>query len=131
VKNEIIIGLGGLLLCALTYFAGVWRTEKRYLQEEKSDRMDAVFNRYMEFRKTNRTGGYDGLLKAGIATLESDAEIRELTKKIVAHAEMHPLGGEAGPLNEVDLKIFFDYASREGVNFHRTSLEEVIEKSRA
>lgn len=46
--NEILIGLGGLILSALTYFAGVYRTEKRLNKEEKRQRIEAVFNRHLK-----------------------------------------------------------------------------------
>ena len=54
-RNELIIGLGGLLLSVLAYFAGVYRTEKRYKSQDKEKRLDKVLNRYMDFRKTNKT----------------------------------------------------------------------------
>jgi hypothetical protein len=61
--NEILIGIGGLILGVLTYFAGVWRTEKRHATQDRDARIRLVFERYMGFRRTNYTGGYDGLQK--------------------------------------------------------------------
>ena len=127
-SNEIIIGLAGLILSVLTYFAGAWRTERRYKKLDKKERLDAVFNLYMGFRRSNYTAGLDGLQKAGVATLQSDSEIRELVDRIIAHGELNPLG-KRGELDNIDLKCFFDYAARERINFLRISIEEVIEKS--
>jgi hypothetical protein len=62
-ENELIVGLGGLILAVLTYFAGVYRTERRYKRLEKTNRITNAVNRYMEFRKTNKTAGLDGLQK--------------------------------------------------------------------
>ena len=73
-KNEIIIGIGGLILAALTYFAGVYRTDQRYRKQEKEKRIENVLNRYMEFAKTGQTAGLDGLQRAGIGTLNNDTE---------------------------------------------------------
>ena len=98
-NNELLIGIGGLILSVLTYFAGVQRTERRHsaedhrhAAEEREARIRRVFDQYMQFRRTNYTGGYDGLQKSGVATLGSNAEIEELTRVIVAHGEAHPLG---------------------------------------
>jgi hypothetical protein len=126
--NEIFIGIAGLILLVLTYFAGVWRTERRYRKLDKKDRLDAVLNKYMDFRHTNYTSGLDGLQKAGIAILHTDSEIRELVDRIIAHGEKNPLGSK-GLLDSVDLKIFFDYAAKKGINFHMTRVEEIIKES--
>ena len=111
-KNEITIGLGGLLLAALTYFAGVWRTEKRHDTIDKRDRMDAVFNRYMDYRKSKYTAGIHGLQISGVATLVSDKEIRELADRIVAHNEKDPLERHTELFNNINLKVFFDYSAK-------------------
>ena len=129
-SNEIIIGLGGLILSSLTYFAGVYRTEKRLNKEEKRQRIEAVFNRYMEFRAGNITGGVDGLLKSGAGTLNDSAEIRELGDMIISHGEKPPLG-KNGELDGVDLKVFFEYAAKNRINFLRTPIEDVVRDSSA
>lgn len=90
--NEILIVLAGLVLSVLMYFAGVWRTERRHAKEDRETRVRRVFEKYMEFRRSNYTGGYDGLQKAGISTLASNGEVQELLDLIVAHGERHPLG---------------------------------------
>lgn len=120
-KNEIIVGIGGLILSALTYFAGV----QRGLQKEKEERINEVLNKYMGFRKSNFTGGYDGLVKSGVATLKNDQEIRELYKLITQHGERAPL--EIKKFKNVNL-IFFDYVIENKVDFFKTSVEEIINK---
>lgn len=128
--NELIIGIGGLLLSVLTYFAGVWRTEKRLAAEDRQTRVRRVFEKYMGLRGTNRTGGYDGLQKSGISTLRSNEEIQELINLIVAHGEIHPLGSDHEKVfNGVDLRKFFLYAAERQVNFLKTPVEDVIRDS--
>jgi len=127
--SEIIIGIGGLILSVLTYFAGVYRTEKRLSKDDRTARIQRVFERYFEFRRTNYTGGFDGLQKAGTAILESDNEIRELLALIIIHGESNPLGGKSQLFDHVDLKRFFDYAASKQINFFNTAVEEVITKS--
>jgi hypothetical protein len=132
-EAEVLIGVAGLVLAVLlsvfTYFAGVRRTEKRLRVEEKQNRIRVVFEKYMEFRRRNYTGGFDGLQKAGAATLESDSEIRELADLIVKHGENDPLDRKCVLFDSVDFKAFFDYSVEERVNFLRTPVEEIVEKS--
>ena len=129
-SSEILIGLGGLVLAALTYFAGVRRTEKRLCKVEQNERIQKVFNRYMDFRRTNYTAGLDGLQKSGVAILKSDEEIRELINLILAHSEVNPLGNP-NQFNDVNLKKLFDYVAKERVNFFSTKIEDIINKSNA
>jgi hypothetical protein len=127
--SEILIGIGGLILSVLTYFAGVYRTAKRLSKDDRNARIQRVFEKYIAFRRTNYTSGFDGLQKAGTATLESDDEIRELIALIIKHGESNPLGGKASLFDRVDLKRFFDYAANKQINFFNTTVEEVLAKS--
>ncbi len=130
--GEILIGIVGLLLSVLTYFAGVWSTEERLSKEERNSRIQRVFDQYMEFRRSKYTSGFGGLQKAGVSTLQSDEEIRELIELIGNHGETNPLGTNSAHLFEsVDLKKFFDYTAWGQVNFYRTPIEEVIDRSQA
>ena len=116
-KNEIIICIGGVLLSALTYFAGVYRTERRYKKQAKEKRIENVLNRYMEFRKSNKTAGLDGLQKAGVGTLKNDSEIREVVNLIMQYGETDPLQRPALQVDGIDLKVFFEQAAKEKINF--------------
>jgi len=130
-KSEIIIGIGGLLLSALTYFAGVYRTELRYKKKAKEKRIENVVNRYMEFRKANETAGLDGLQRAGVGTLKDDAEIREVVNIIMKYGETDPLQRPAVQIDGIDLKVFFDEATKKKLNFfHSKNLRIFIEKIR-
>ena len=126
-SNEILIALAGLVLSALTYFAGVRRTEMRHARDDRERRVQRVFDRYMEFRRTSYTAGLDGAQKAGVASLESNAEIEQFCDLVVAHGEMHPLGSDHEQIfRGVDVLAVFQYAARERINFHRVSIQEVI-----
>lgn len=130
--TEVLITLGGLVLSVLTYFAGVWRTERRHKQDDREVRIQRVLQRYMEFRRTNYTAGLDGLQKSGVATLASNSEIAELAQRIEGHAEIHPLGSDhAAVFTGVDLHKFFQYAARERINFLQIPVQEVIAQSKA
>jgi len=130
--NEILIGIGGLVLSIFTYLAGVWQTERRHRKEDREVRVRRVFDKYMEFRRTNNTGGYDGLQKAGLATLASNDEIRELLELVIAHGEAHPLGSNhASVFKDVDLLKLFRFSAEKRVDFLRRPIEEVIRDSGA
>lgn len=130
--NEIIIGLGGLILSALTYFAGIKRAEKLNSIKEKENRIRGVFEKYMQFRQTRYTGGYDGLQKAGIATLKSNEEIKELINLIIDHGELNPMGRDNEEFfKDVNLMVFFKYAATNAINFHMTPIEEIVNQSGA
>ncbi len=130
--NEILIGLAGLVLSVLTYFAGVGRTEKRHAKDDREARVRRVFDKYMEFRRSNYTGGYDGLQKAGIATLASNAEIEEVLALVVAHSEKHPLGSNYQTVfQDVDLLKLFRYAAERRINFLSVKIEDAIRDSGA
>lgn len=130
--NEILIGVGGLILSVLTYFAGVARTKKQLAAKDRDERIRRVLNTYMGFRRLNKTSGLDGLQKAGIATLESNGEISELLDLIVAHGEPHPLGTKhVATFSGVDLLRLFQYAAANSVNFFQVPIEQVIKDSSA
>lgn len=129
-SNEILIGIGGLVLTVLAYFAGVWRAEKRHAAEDRGARIKHVFDTYMGLRRISRTAGCDGLLKSGISTLKSNEEIQELLELIVRHGENHPLGSNHDNVfQKVDLLKFFEYATQERINFLSVSVEQVIRDS--
>ncbi|HBR18212.1 MAG TPA: hypothetical protein DD725_11535 [Deltaproteobacteria bacterium] len=129
--TEILIGIGGLLLSFLTYFAGVHRTEKRLSKDERNARIQNVLDKYMNFRRSNYTSGLDGLQKAGIATLSTDNEIIELIDMIVKHGEKNPLGSYQESLSKAGLKKFFDFAANHNINFFDFPVEEIIKKIEA
>ncbi|MDF9392560.1 MULTISPECIES: hypothetical protein [Methylococcus] len=130
-SNELLLSIGGLFISVLTYFAGVQRTEAHHRMKDRGVRIDRVINVYLEFDTKHKASGLDGLLKSGIATLETDAEIREVGRSVRAHGKQNPLSLESGILDNVNLKKFFDYAARESVNFYITEVSDVVEKSGA
>jgi hypothetical protein len=81
---------------------------------------------------TNYTGGYDGLLKAGVATLGSNGEITELLDFGRAHGEANPLGSDCETIfKDVDLLRLFRFSAERRINFITTPVERVINESGA
>lgn len=130
-SNEVLIGLGGLVLSVLTYFAGVLRTKKQLERSEREVRITRVMESYLANARSGHTAEYDGLMRAGIVTLRDDGEIRDLCERIVKHGEKHPLGRKEPLLREIDLHLFFSIAVSENVNFFRVDLNGLIERVKA
>lgn len=129
-STEILLTIGGLILSVLTYFAGVTRTKRQLATQDRETRIRLVLDAYMDFRRKSKTDGLDGLLKAGVATLASNAETYELLRLIVAHGENHPLGRDhATQFAGVDLPRFFRYAAENRINFFQVPAEQVIKDS--
>jgi hypothetical protein len=127
-RKELVIVLS-LVVNVLTLFAGVWYNERRQKRDNSEARVQRVFEKYMEFRRANATVGCDGALKAGIATLQSNAEILVFAALVVGR-ELHPLESDyATVFAEVDQ--FFRYAAEQRVNFNSTPIEKIIAESGA
>ena len=115
--SALLIGLGGLILSALTYFAGVQRTERRHEKGEKESRINHVVDFYVKASQAHMDSGLSGLMKAGIGTLKNDQEIREACQRIINHGEHSPLAAIQKFSSEIDLFIFFQKAKGQGAEF--------------
>src|SRR5207245_1026954 len=116
---QILIGLAGLILSALTYFAGVQRTQKRYKEDIRAKRIDTVTASYLKlsqgFKRTDT--GLSALIKSGIWTLNDEAEIREVCQKIMDHGEESPFGGFHARIMKLNLWEYFKVAKERGYDF--------------
>jgi hypothetical protein len=112
--NELLIGLGGLLLSVLTYFAGVRRTECRHARNDREARITRVLDTYMAAARAGGARGFHGLVPAGVGTLTSDAEIRELMERIDQHGEVLD---PPPTLQDIDMHEFFKTAIERKCNF--------------
>lgn len=151
--NPIILGIGGIVIAVLTYFATNWwnnkrhqetmqnaekrhkeamrKAERQYDEENSEKRISKVVTKYLEFRETRKTAGFDGMQKAGAGNLYNDAEIRKAVQMIMNTGRKDPLQTET-KLHDVDLKYFFQKAAESGSNFFRTgSVVDLIEKIKA
>jgi hypothetical protein len=128
--NEILLALAAVILPVITYFAGVYRTEKRLNNQDSKDRIDAVLSKYLELRNTGKDSGWNGLKRAGAANLANDQEIREVADRIRNHGEKYPLNSNID-LDSVDLKILFEGVVKNDLSFRNTPLEQLIEQTNA
>lgn len=120
-RDGLIIGFGGLVLSVLTYFAGVIRTERRYARTDRAVRITRVLDAYLDAAHSGRVNGFPGLLRAGVATLKNDAEIREL----LDHIYQHDQRWDPRPtLQDIDTHKFFTTAVERHIDFMASGNEE-------
>ena len=125
--QELIIGIAALVLPVLTYFAGVYRTERRYSREQSETRISRVLGTYIDMSRSLTSKGFHALIKAGVSTLESNQEVRTLLTQITQHGENNPLGKHQELLHEVDLHVFFETARELEYDFiHKGTPEKVV-----
>lgn len=114
--SQLLVGLGGLVLSVLTYFAGAQRAKRRYDSQARDRRIQYVADLYVKNSQASIRSGPHGLHKAGILTLRDDSECREACERIAGHGERHPLKPYCEQLKGVDLHELFrmgDEASHE------------------
>ena len=105
---EIIIGIGGLLISVLTYFAGVARTERRYKSQAKEKRIDDFVNTlFSEYRDDGQVIGL--LISSGINDLQNDDEIKNALEKVRNRLSFHPLRNWNNEIESIGYKTFFNY----------------------
>jgi hypothetical protein len=112
--TEIIITVGGLILSVLTYFAGAHRANLLHSRADSEIRINRVLDAYLAASRTSRTNGWHGLIQAGVGTLKSDAEIRELLSRIKKHGELFDPGNV---IHGIDVFEFFKISAERNFNF--------------
>ena len=122
-RNELLIGLGGIFLSGLTYFAGVWRTKRQQASEDSNTRITRVLDKYINASQAGKGKAFYGLIHAGVGTLNSDAEIRELFDRIVKHGQQWD---PRSSLESVDTHRFFQIAIRQNTNFNISGSAEAL-----
>jgi hypothetical protein len=122
----IIVAIG---VPVLIFLIGIYINKNRHKRQERQKRIDNVVNRYMQFRRANEASGLIGLQNSGIANLKDDAEIREAVNKIINYGERDPLKNSPHPMDNIDLKTFFDEARKTKLNYFQSrQVKQLIDK---
>lgn len=116
-QSQLLIGVGGVLLSALTYFAGVQRTERRYERGNRQARINHVATEYLRLSQGHRNSGINALIQAGVWTLKDDLEIREVIKSVIDHGDRSPFGAFHERIMKLDLWRYFSVAKERGYDF--------------
>ncbi|MCX6992647.1 MAG: hypothetical protein NT011_05810 [Kiritimatiellaeota bacterium] len=104
---EIIIGIAGVVLAVLTYFAGVQRTKQQYEQDDVESRINRLVDAYHSDASKYRYYPLRRLINSGVLLLRSDKEIREACRRLELRNSRSPLEPHAEALSNVDLHVFF------------------------
>jgi len=124
-KSEIITGIGGLILAALTYFAGVYRTEKRYKNQQREKRIaDFVKNFFSQYEGAGVA--IPLLIPAGINNLSDDEEIQEALITLKNRLGIHPLRDRNSEIEIIGYKKFFDYMVNSGKSLTKSNIGVAI-----
>lgn len=123
-NTELMIGIGGLILAGLTYFAGIQR--KRYLarKESRERRIENVVQKYLALDDRHRRTGIHDLLLSGVLTLANTDEVKTVCARIALHGRPSPLHNLSTKLDraipETEYLRFFKW-------FHETRNETTVD----
>jgi hypothetical protein len=134
ISPPILIGVGGIIIGVLLYFARVQREERRAKVEEvrqlkrakeqakaleSRQRCDRVRDEYLRNARRHYVDGLPGLMIAGICSLQNEIE---------TSGQRSPLGSEQATIAAYGYHKFFSEARRRRFDFlSRGSPKEVIE----
>lgn len=104
---EIVIGVLGLVLSVVTYWAGVRHEKRRQSQDDSEVRINKVVDEYQELFQPRKDHGVPALIEAGALLLTSDQEIREVCRRLDLRNNTSPLEPWAEELQSMNLLQFF------------------------
>ena len=127
VETLVNIGIGAIAGGLVSW----WITARYYSKGTKREdaqvsnaRIDRVADTYC--RDIIIDTSFSGLIRANVASLESDDEVRELFDRIQHRGKKRPLGKYEPLFDNIDLSRFFRWVGREGIDFHEVSPEDAI-----
>lgn len=151
--DSTVIGLAGLVLAGLTYFAGVYhgkgrsseqQAHARELQEKdhalqrdlaaatrRAESIDRVVASFVQLIRNNQSGGIYAVADSGIATLGSHVDACEALRRMQLEVGHDPVKGQRAELEGKDLVRFFRYVKEKGLNLSQVSVEQILQKMRA
>lgn len=124
--SAVLIGFGGLVLSVLTYFAGVYRTQKRHEKDDSIQRVNRVIDEYQALFMPRKDSGIPALITAGVTLLRNDAEVREVCRQLEARNEGSPLVPHIEFLKDKNLYEVFQIIRREKLNPRHPELANAI-----
>lgn len=127
-KDEIIIGIGGLILSALTYFAGVVRTERRYKAQAEEERIAHFIDNFNNSRKFgHQKRVIEHLIPSGINNLKNDKEIESVLLNLERVHGRHPLQNNNEEIKQIGYKDFFIWSSKQRGSLTKDNINDFIE----
>jgi hypothetical protein len=90
-SGEVVIGIAGLVLSAVSYVVGSRRSEKRHQADDSETRISKVVDEYQKLYEPRRDTGLSALLAAGVLLLRGESEIQEACKRLELRNGSSPL----------------------------------------
>lgn len=141
VDDTLLVGIGGIILAALTYFAGKRGQRRQDRASRKHDldmegdrrlheRSTHFVNQYVDLVRSSKDAGLSAMRKLGLQLLETDPRIRTAIAEMEGRTGRDPWQGSKQFVENCDLVVFFQYCHDHNVKFHHTSVEEVARAAR-
>lgn len=105
--NSLIIGISGVILSAITFFIGMWASDRRHKANSSEQRIQNVVDSYQHLYVPRKAGGMSALLQSGVLLLNNDKEVRITCKRLDLINGFSPLSPHDIRLESVDLLAFF------------------------
>lgn len=125
---ELLIGVLGIAVAVGTYALGKRHGQRVREEDRRENRIQRLADDYVDKHDRNIRSGVGQLIPSGVVELKSDSEIRDALERCARRTGKHPLGKNSSLLEDVDLKAFFEFVARNGIDFSRTSVAEAIDR---
>jgi hypothetical protein len=122
---EVAIGIAGIIVGVLTYFAGVRHGRRTADESYQQGQQDKLVDEYVRMARSNYASGVYSLAMLGMEILGTDAAIRNAIQQMQVRTASDPWSGKAAVVANVDLVRFFRYVREQKVNFAQRSVEDV------
>jgi hypothetical protein len=150
---EAIIGIVGVLVSVVTFYAGIRRGERqererrehelalererqrhdREMEDQRHERelVSKVADEYVRMARSALDSGPHALARIGLEVLGSDRLVRQAIHEMHVRSGNDPWAGHAKHVEEVDLVEFFKLVREKNYNFFTISVQDVANQVRA
>jgi hypothetical protein len=101
--------------------------QKIYQDKLTSEKNMAVLTEYLVMYNSSKDSGISALIKAGVASLNSNQDIKYVFTEIQSRTGKHPLGKYANPIEQAGLLKFFKNIDLQSFK-ESGGIENIIEK---
>ena len=125
----VIIGILGVLVSVATYYLGRRAGREEREADAREARVERLVDEYcrMALGRPRLDSGPSALIKAGVAELHTNDEVREALRRISQRGTGHPLGSKAEEMVQLDLLEGFREFVKQGRSKRYLDGEEFCE----
>jgi hypothetical protein len=152
-SDNLIIGIAGVVLSGLTYFAGKAHA-RRQLQDQRAHEaaqaelarqhdwaleaarvreagIARVVDAWLDLVRRAQSGGVHALFDVHPEQLPDDAAVREAVRRIEQSSGRSLWGEFASTMESVDQREFFLFMRRHGITFYAATVSTVVDRMKA